>query len=336
MWHGTLKDDAKRTRLLHEAIDLGFAAIDTAPLYGFGVSEEHLGRALVGHREGVLLLTKVGLRWDSSHGEVLFEATVDGRPRCVRRDSRPEAVRRDVEGSLSRLGTDRLDLVQVHHMDEATPVEETIGELLRLQGEGKLRFIGVCNHDSDALRRCATALGRTPLVSAQEHYSLVTRSIETEVLPTLSDLEVGLLAYSPLEQGILGGRLLGPEPERPPTRSALFQPKNAGRINAVLREVAEPIAKGHGVGLSQVALGWLLLQPGVDAVICGASRSEQLIQNAAATRLALTADEVSTLSAAFAGIPIDWNEGASPAARIRQLVRRKAAGLRRRIRGDSG
>lgn len=333
MWHDADADEASRTRLLHEALDLGFTAIDTAPLYDFGGSEEHLGRALFGHRERVSLLSKVGLRWDSDHGEILFEATVGGRLLRVRRDSRPEAVRADVEGSLARLRTDRLDLVQIHHVDDWTPVEETIGELGRLRDEGKLRFVGVCNHGAGALRCSATALGEARLASAQEHYSLVTRGVEAEVLPALRELGVGLLAYSPLEQGILGGRLLEPVSAQPPARNALFHARNAERINAVLEEVARPIARAHDVGLSQVSLAWLLHQPGLDAVICGASRREQLIENAAASRLSLSDGELAVLSQAFAAIPIDWSAGVSPAARARQLVRRKLGGLRRRLAG---
>ena len=330
MWHGLQGDDAGRTRLLHEAVDLGFTAIDTAPLYDFGGSEEHLGRALEGHRQAVSLLTKVGLRWDDRHGEILFETDALGRHLRVRRDSRPASVRKDVEESLERLRTDRLDLVQVHHRDGDTPVEETMGELLRLRDEGKLRCIGVCNYRASALRRSATALGDVPLASSQEHYSLVTRSIESEVLPALRDLEAGLLAYSPLEAGLLGGRLLG-RAAPAPSRGPLFHPRNARRINAALTRVVLPIAQARDVQLSQVALAWLLHQPGVSTVICGASTREQLLQNAEASALALTAGELETLSSAFAALRIERHPGEPPITRALRLVRRKAAGLRRRL-----
>ena len=196
---------------------------------------------------------------------------------------------------------------------------------------GKLLCIGVCNYGPSELRRCATALGEVPLASAQEHYSLVTRAIEPEVLPTLRDLGAGLLAYSPLEGGLLGGRLLGPASAHPPSRGPLFHPRNAGRINGVLRGVALPIAQARGAPLSQIALAWLMRQPGVSAVICGASTREQLVQNAAASALALTPDELETLSSAFAGLRIERHPEESPIARARRLVRRRAAGLRRRL-----
>ena len=331
MWHGLHQDETARTRLLHEAIDLGVTAVDTAPLYEFGGSEEHLGRALLGHRQRVCLFTKVGLRWDSDHGQILFEATTGGRRRVVRRDSRPESVRRDVESSLRRLRTDRLDLVQVHQLDDRTPVADTIGTLLRLRSEGKLRCIGVCNYPAHELRRAAGAMAGGSLASDQEHYSLVTRGVEGGVVPVLRELDIGLLAYSPLEQGVLAGRLLGDAGGAAPARNPLFQPRNARQINEALERTALPIARNHGVGLSQVALAWLLHQPAVSAVICGASRRQQLEENVAAGRLRLGDDERSYLSVAFGALELDLQAGQSRLERARRLLWRKAAGLRRRL-----
>ncbi|MHA7836418.1 MAG: aldo/keto reductase [bacterium] len=327
-WRSTREGESARTRLVHEAIDRGLTAIDTAPLYELGRVEAELGRALRGRRDEVLLLTKVGLRWDSDHGEALFESTVDGQRRVVRRDGRPEAVRRDVEESLQRLATDVLDLVQVHQPDHRTPVAETVGELARLRDEGKLRFIGLSNHPASMLREAVDALGSEGVSTCQEHYSLLARGIEQGLLPAARERGIGVLAYSALEAGILADRTLGRG--RPPTdRGPLFHPRNVDRIQGALRGVVLPLAREKGVGLAEICLAWVLHQPGVESVIIGASSPEQLEANERAARLDLSPEEAARLCDAFESIPIDWTAGRSWSDRARGLFRRRVRAVRR-------
>ena len=326
MWH-RLEAAADRERVVHAAIDLGFDAIDTAPLYGFGASETELGRALAGRRQDVLLLTKVGLRWDADHGAVLFEAWIDGRLVPVRRDSRPASIRAEVEASLRRLRTDVLDGVQVHQWDDSVPAEDAMGALATLVGEGKVRAVGLCNHPPDEVARCAAALGPTPLGWTQDASSLVTRAPHAALAPVLERLDAALLAYSPLEAGLLAGSEAGGDTKRGP----LFHPRNRSAISAAVADTVVPIAAAHGVDVAQVALAWVLGRAPVAAVVCGASSEAQLRGNLAAATLRLAPDERQRLDERFASLRIDRNALRSPSARARQWVRRRLAGVRRRL-----
>ena len=190
-------DDASREQLIRAAVDRGLTALDTAPLYDFGRCETQIGRALRGvPRDRVQLLTKVGLRWHGeSHGRVLFAFDdAQGRRVEVRKDARPESVRWEVEQSLQRLQMECLDLVQVHHPDVDTPIAETMGELLALKAQGKLRYIGVSNFSAEQVLAAQAALGDEPLCSLQSDYSLLRREIEAELLPLFQTRVIGLLA----------------------------------------------------------------------------------------------------------------------------------------------
>lgn len=303
------REPAERVRTLHAAIDAGITSIDTAPLYGFGESERLVGQAIADRRGRVQILGKVGLRWDADHGEVLFRAQEQGGPlRVVRRDSRPASVRRDVEQSLRRLGIDALDLCQVHHPDAAVPIADTMGELLRLRDEGKLRAIGVSNYSAAQVHEAARALGSVPLASVQAEYSLLRRGVEREVMGAVQELGVGFLAYSPLLHGLLAGRMaarrrlpLGDHRRWDPA----FHPVNVERIERARVEALEPLARRHGVAAAQVALAWLLHRPGVSAVIVGGSANAQVRANARAAELVLRAGELAGLGAAFEEVFID-------------------------------
>lgn len=312
--HGAMepspREPAERVRTLHAAIDAGITSIDTAPLYGFGESERLVGQAIADRRARVQILGKVGLRWDDDHGEVLLRAQEPGGPlRVVRRDSRPAAVRRDVEQSLRRLGIDALDLCQVHHPDALVPIADTMGELVRLRAEGKLRAIGVSNYSAAQVREAAKALGDVPLASVQSEYSLLRRAVEREVIDAVEELGVGLLAYSPLLHGLLAGRMAA---ERRPLPlgdhrrwDPAFHPVNVARVERARIESLEPLARRHGVSGAQVALAWLLHRPGVTAVIVGGSSVAQVRANARAAEIVLRAGELSGLAAAFEEVFID-------------------------------
>jgi methylglyoxal reductase len=326
---------ADRIRTLQSAIDAGVTAIDTAPLYDFGDSEEVVGRAIQGRRATVQVLTKVGLRWDDADGwgELLFRAQrPDGGMREVRRNSRPESIRWEVEQSLLRLKVDVLDLVQVHHRDRETPIPETMGALSDLHREGKIRAIGVSNFEPRDVEESSKALGDLPLASVQSHYNLIHRVVEPELLPTMRAKDIGMLCYSPLQESLLTGRVLPAGDPR--SGNWAFHPKNARLIGQALDEVARPLAERYSTGLAQIAIAWLLAQPGVASVIVGASSSEQAEQNAAAADIHLTQNEAAELGNAFASLPLDRHAGPDPLRRAVRRVRIRLGHLRRRILGQ--
>ncbi len=157
--------------IVQAAVDAGSTTIDTAPLYGFGDSERALGRAIAGRRQCVQILTKVGLRWDDAHGDVLFEFWNGRSMQAVRKNSRPESIRLEIERSLARLGIETIDLVQVHHLDRHVAIAESIGALKELRAEGKLRAIGVSNYSQPEIVEAEAALGDVPLASVQLRYN---------------------------------------------------------------------------------------------------------------------------------------------------------------------
>jgi len=331
MAHDEASDEAQRAALMQAAIDAGITSIDTAPLYGFGASERSVGRAIRGRRDHVQVLGKVGLRWDDDHGDVLFVAG----ERVVRRDGRPEAVLRDVAQSLERLDTDYLDLVQLHHPDPHVPIDETLGALADLQRAGAVRAIGVSNVDAAQLERARSALAPLPLASTQQRYSLVYREVETELLPACLRSGVALLAYSPLAQGLLADAALSggaaPASEGRHADPAWRAAHRRG-LRAAAQAALVPVARAHGVGLAEVAIAWLLAQPGVGAAIVGASCEAQVVANAGAAALVLAPDEVADIRSAFETVRIDPAAGLSPRERAARLVRRARSKARRVLR----
>ncbi len=304
--HGCMgfSDDAARaTRAIHAAFAAGVTSFDTAPLYGFGRSEELLGAALADRRGQVQILTKVGLRWDATFGRVMFEATDAGVRRVVRKDSRPTSLRGEVEQSLRRLKVDAIDLLQVHHRDLDTPLPETMATLARLVGEGKIRAVGISNFSLGDTQEAAALLGAIPLASTQLEYNLVERRIEKDVLPWARSHAVSVLAYSPFAQGVLAGRQRGAAalPSDWRRGSVAFSPENLRRINQALEGSALPIAEARGASIAEVSLAWLLAQPGLTAVVVGGSNEEQVTANARASGLHLTEDELRQLAVAWNG-----------------------------------
>jgi len=305
-WGGT--DDELAVNAIRAAIDAGTNAIDTAPVYGFGHSEEIVGRAIAGRRDEVVLMSKVGLRWDDPRGTFYFKTVdQDGKPREIWRNSRPDAVMAEVEHSLRRLKTDRIDLIQVHRDDPSTPVDETMRALAKLVEQGKLRAVGVSNFTVPLLEQARAALGSVPLASNQPKYSLVAREIERDVLPWCREHDVGLLVYSPLEQGLLTGKVPAqrqfPESDGRAKRGT-FTPENRALVNALLERVLRPIAQGHRVSIAQVVLAWTIAQPGVTSAIAGARTREQAHENAAAGALRLAPEELAAIRIAFEGLEL--------------------------------
>ena len=231
-WWGPT-DDAESIRAIHAALDAGINLIDTAPVYGFGRSEEVIGRALQGRRDRAVLATKCGLWWDDDTGVVHFEQL----GHKVRRSLDPRTIRAEVEASLKRLRTDRLDVLQTHWQSVEpfkTPIADTMACLLELKQQGKIRAIGASNispSEMDEYRRCGA------LDVCQPRYSLLDRRIEADVLPYCHKNQVSTLVYSPLEQGLLTGKIgldkhFTPDEFR--NRIAWFQPANRARVLAML------------------------------------------------------------------------------------------------------
>jgi aryl-alcohol dehydrogenase-like predicted oxidoreductase len=298
-WNWGWQDDDQSIRALHAAIDAGINLIDTAPVYGFGRSEEVVGRAIARRRDDVLIATKVGMRWDTDRGKLFFrssdeEISADGSRR-VHVYSSPESVRMEVHASLKRLGVERLDLVQTHWQDETTPIADTMGELLRLKDEGKIRAIGACNASIEQLEEYRSV---GPLDSDQERYSLLDRGAEAEKLPWCLRNNVAFLAYSPLANGLLTGRM-GPEREFPKGDMRNVRPRFSKESRQLVSDALEglkPIAQRHGVTLAQLVIAWTLGQSGMTHALVGARDEKQAKENAAAAHVTLSDDELKTVA----------------------------------------
>ena len=327
------QDETTRARVLDAAIDAGMTSIDTAPLYDFGEVESFLGRALAGRRDRVELLSKVGLRWDDEHGEILFSAELDGRRRTVRRDSRPASIRRDVEESLARLRTDVLDLCQIHQPDRRVPLGDALGELDRLREEGTIRNIGVSNFEphelSKSLAHFTSAAPGSGLASLQLHYSLLERSAETALLPAAEAGGLGVFAYTPLEGGALSARFAEDAQWRRARaeRDPLFAPPNERPLRNAVERHLSPAARALGVSPSSLALAWVLAQPRITAPIVGASSEAQVEENAAAWEVSVSPETADALGSAFAALAIDR----APGLPLRTKLRRKLGRLRDRL-----
>lgn len=318
------RDDEEAMRALRTAFDRGMNAVDTAPVYGFGISEELVGRALDGRRD-VVVMTKVGLRWDSSQGQLAYRAVApSGEVREVRHAGRPASVVGEVDQSLQRLGLERIDLIQLHTPDPEVPVGETVGALLELVDAGKVRAVGTSNlslEQMTAAHRVLREAGSAGLDSEQLHYSLLTRGAEQDRLPWAQANGVGVLAYSPLDQGLLAGAV--PADRRFPkgdkrAQRASFSLENRSLVNALLEECVRPIAREHDATLAQVVLAWTIDQPGITAVLAGARTERHVQENLRAGEIVLTPQQWATIERAFADL---------------KLVAPKPEGLLRRVLG---
>jgi len=291
-WGGT--DESNAIAAIHKALDLGMNLIDTAPAYGLGLSEEIVGKALQGRRDKAIIATKCGLVWHTDKGTYYF--TEYDKP--VYRYLGPESIRYEVEQSLKRLRTDYIDLLQTHWQDPTTPIEDTMGELLRLKDEGKIRAIGVSNvtvEQLEAYRRVG------PVDSDQELYSMLDRRIEADLLPYCREHNIAVLAYSPLAQGLLTGKV-GPEREFPQgdmrRNNPRFSVENRRHIAAMLDEF-RPIADDRGITLTQLVIAWTVAQPGLTHALVGARNPEQVEENAGAGDVELTAEELNVINNAI-------------------------------------
>jgi aryl-alcohol dehydrogenase-like predicted oxidoreductase len=278
---GAKQDDEGGIRTIHRALDLGVNLLDTAEMYGPYVNEELLARAIADRRDEVVIATKFGT---ISH-------TRGDQPGI---DGSPENVRLAVEGSLRRLRTDHIDLYYQHRMDPATPIEETVGALAGLIAEGKIRHYGLSEAAPQTIRRAHAV---HPVAAVQTEYSLWTRDPEAEVLPTVRELGIGFVPYSPLGRGFLTGAIRSVD-QLDESDFRRSNPRFAGsNLDANLRIVdrVTDIADQIGATPAQVALAWLLAQGDDIAPIPGTRRVERLEENVGADAIVLSEDQLAAL-----------------------------------------
>jgi aryl-alcohol dehydrogenase-like predicted oxidoreductase len=276
------QDDAESTRTLHRALDLGVTFFDTADMYGPFKNEELLGRAFKGKRGSVVLATKFGIERDPN----------DPTRRGI--NGRPEYVKAACEASLKRLGTDHIDLYYQHRVDPNTPIEETVGAMSRLVEEGKVRFLGLSEAAPATVRR---AVAIHPIAALQTEYSLWSREPEDEILPSIRELGVGFVPYSPLGRGFLTGQIKKFE-DLAEDDYRRFTPRFQGenfQKNLDLVARINDLAKQKECTAGQLALAWVLAQ-GEDVVpIPGTKRVKYLEENLGALEVELTKDELAQL-----------------------------------------
>jgi len=289
MWGGT--DERESIQTIHAALDKGINLIDTAPVYGFGVSEEIVGKAIEerGHREKVIIATKVGLEWH------------DG---SVSRNSSPDRIRKEVQDSLRRLRTDYIDIYQVHWPDLAVPIEETARTMQDLFREGLIRAIGVSNYSTEQMNRFMSV---SELHTVQSPYNLFERQIDRDVLPYVREKNLSVFAYGPLCRGLLTGTM---QPDTKFTGDDLRQsdpkfqpPRFAQYLNAV-QQLDDLAQKRYGKHVIDLAVRWVLDQPGITAALWGARHPAEREGVAVA---------------------LDWNLGTDTRAAINQILRQTIA-----------
>jgi aryl-alcohol dehydrogenase-like predicted oxidoreductase len=291
MWGGTKQNES--TKAIHAAYDHGVTSIDTAPIYGQGHSEEVVGEAISGiPRDELQILTKFGMRWDLEKGDFGFSSQDNnGNDIDVYKYAGKESIMKECEDSLRRLGTDYIDLYQIHWPDSTTPIAETMEALERLKEQGKIREAAVCNYSADQMKEAEKSMS---LASNQVPYSMLKRDIEDEVVPHCVDNNKGILAYSPLQRGLLTGKM---EPGQDfddgdhRAESAYFSDENIKRVNNFL-DTIKPVADKHDATLAQLTIQWTINQPGITIALVGARNQEQAIQNAKAADIDFSDDEL--------------------------------------------
>ncbi|MDO5632334.1 MAG: aldo/keto reductase [Paracoccus sp. (in: a-proteobacteria)] len=283
------RDDAQSLRVLHKATELGVTFLDTADMYGPHHNEELIGRFLRETSVPMQIATKFGIVREP--GEYRRQI-----------DNSPDYTRRCVEGSLRRLGVERIDLYYIHRIDRSRDIQDTMEGLSRLMDEGKIARIGLCEVSPATLRRAHAV---HPVTAVQTEYSLWSRGVQDEVLPTCRELGVGFVAYSPLGRGFLTGRFQNGSFGPGDFRASLprFQPE-ALEINRHIATCIAGIAARKGCTPAQLALAWLLAQGGDVVPIPGTTRPDYLSDNAAAAEITLTADDLAEIDRTLIALPV--------------------------------
>ncbi len=285
-FYGEPTQESEAINLLHRAVDLGITHFDTAEIYGQGRNEQLLGKAFAGRWGQIVLATKFGPQRDPSTGDFVG---VDGSP---------ANVRNSCEKSLKRLGTEKIDLYYLHRVDPATPIEDTVGEMAKLVQEGKIGAVGLSEASAKTIERAHAV---HPIAALQTEYSIFSRDIEKDILPTCVELGIILVAYSPLGRGMLTGRYASTS-DRPTSEADFrtqmqprFQPGNI-ESNLKLVEAIKEIAAQKGCVAAQVALAWVLDQGDHVVAIPGTTKLANLQTNLGALDCRLTEENRATLN----------------------------------------
>ncbi len=295
MWAGNEEKDS--INAIHAAIDNGISTLDTAPFYGLGRSEELIGKAIADkRREDIQILNKFGLVWDGSNngkGDYFFDTEDNGKNYSIYKFASKENVVKEVEESLKRLGTDYIDLLQLHWPDSTTPISETMEAMERLLEQGKIRAAGVCNYSVDQLKEAGETL---KLSSNQVSYSMLQRSIEADLVPFAQANDMSLIAYSPMERGLLTGKYFKDgKLEETDHRNGYFKQFDLERIEKVLNELLV-IADSYNASLAQLVLNWTMNQPGITVTLAGARNEKQVASNAAAMNLSISDADMASIN----------------------------------------
>lgn len=295
MWGSTDRNEA--VEAIKASYDAGVTSIDTAPIYGQGTSEEIVGEAIKGiSRDQVQILTKFGMRWDLAKGDfAMHSKNNSGEDIDVYKYAGRDSIIYECEQSLKRLGTDYIDLYQIHWPDSTTPIDETFEAVSRLIEQGKVRFAGVCNYNAQQMAESEKTL---ELVSNQIPFSMVNREVEEETVPYCIENNKSILAYSPLERGLLTGKITpGYQFQKGDHRASHkhFQPEFIEKTNALLDKI-KPIADQHNVSLGQLVLRWTIERPGITVALAGARNAEQAVQNARSAGINLSKEEIDSIS----------------------------------------
>ncbi|MBK5203286.1 MAG: aldo/keto reductase [Prolixibacteraceae bacterium] len=295
LWGGT--KHAESIDAIHAAYDSGITSFDTAPVYGQGTSEKLIGEAIKGiPRDKIQILTKYGLRWDTNEGKFYTHSvTNEGKKIDLHFFAGKEGVITECENSLRRLGTDYIDLYQIHWPDTSTPIEETMEAIQQLIKEGKIRYAGVCNFPVKLMEEASSCF---PLVSDQVPYSMVARDIEKDLVPYMIKENKSVIAYSPMQRGLLTGKIkpdhkFGEGDQR--SSMPFYTKENIKRTNEFLEKI-KPLAEKKNATLGQLVLRWTIEQPSITIALAGARNKEQAIQNSKATDFKLSKEELSFIN----------------------------------------
>jgi len=291
MWGKTDRNDA--IEAIRASYDLGVTSIDTAPIYGQGESEEIVGDAIKGiSRDKIQILTKFGMRWDLAKGDFGFKSkNNDGVEIDIYKYAGKESIIKECENSLKRLGTDYIDLYQIHWPESTTPISETMEAVATLIKQGKVRHAGVCNYNADQMAEAEKTIS---LVSNQIPFSMVNRAVEEKTVPFCIEHNKSVLAYSPLERGLLTGKITtGYKFQEGDHRATnkYFTTESIEKTNAFLEKL-KPMAAEKNATLSQLVLRWTIERTGITIALVGARNAAQAIQNAKAINVKLTIEEI--------------------------------------------
>lgn len=295
MWAGSVEKEA--TEAILASIDQGVTTLDTAPFYGLGFSEELIGKAIKDRdRSKIQLLTKFGMVWDGSNkgkGDFMWDQEHEGKTYPIYKYASKANVIKEAEESLKRLKTDYIDLLQLHWPDSTTPFDETVEGLQTLIDQGKILAAGVSNFNASQMLEAQKS---GILASNQLPYSMLKRGIESDIIPAAIENNIGIIAYSPLERGLLSGKFFnGNTLKSDDHRNGYFEQFNLDKVKTLLEKL-EPIARDKNASISQLVLRWTTLQPGISIVLAGARNREQAISNAKAIDIVISNEELATIN----------------------------------------